>query len=126
MDNIAVNIPVPEKHGIPGGQKFRVDELNATLGMLRVVDAEIDSSAHVTPDPIPLSKGRGEQIRWWNNTEVEVTVVFVDSPFQWKNLTIVPGGSETSGPIIVNPAREFKYTVRVGSVVNDPRVIINH
>lgn len=88
-----------------------------------------NDSGTVDVDYVILSRGHHERIKWINQAQHPVSIVFYSldgSPFDSPIFQVGPGGSETSGPITsMTEYKSYRYAVVGSSGSNDPTVIIN-
>ncbi len=98
---------------------------------MAVTDVSITlKNGQFTPskDPVPLSKGNGDTIKWHNDTNQNISISFDSgSPFPG-NLNpyrIDAGQQKNSGNIQVQAGTSWDYSIRAASgAVADPQVII--
>jgi len=98
---------------------------------MAVIDVRITSvNGKFVPsqDPVTLSKGNGDTIKWHNDTPQEITINFADgTPFPGDRnpYRIGPGKQQDSGNIQASAGTNWAYLIIAASgAVMDPEVII--
>lgn len=99
------------------------------MGVIDVRISLIGGELKPSVDPVILSKGNGETIKWHNDTAQDVTVKFsFGTPFPPGRdpYTIRAGKSTDSGSIQVDADTQWQYDLVTSTgQVADPQVIIH-
>jgi hypothetical protein len=98
------------------------------MGVVEVRISLVGGQLVASKESVTLSKGRGETIKWHNDTAETIQIKFVNgSPFPPKRnpYTIAAGKPQDSGSIHASESTTWFYTICAASgAMADPQVII--